>query len=223
MGCGLSKPLVIEEQNLPSPSSKPSVKSLQGKAKGSNASSISNHNGAIVVTQHKSKEKQKQNDRDKEESSKRKHSHHHHHHHHHHPQSLRKNQEDENDADADYEDQQQHQHHHHHRRRHRHNKNNADTHVNRSSGSMLKLYESARGGNRASIPKINNIPKHHEGEQVAAGWPAWLSAVAGEAIRGWIPRRADSFEKLDKVCFYIMFAFLNVVSCVCHCPHPAFG
>ncbi|CAN6206405.1 unnamed protein product [Urochloa humidicola] len=37
------------------------------------------------------------------------------------------------------------------------------------------------------------------GEQVAAGWPAWLSAVAGEAINGWTPRRADSFEKIDKI------------------------
>ncbi|MCO5569470.1 hypothetical protein L7F22_023182 [Adiantum nelumboides] len=48
-------------------------------------------------------------------------------------------------------------------------------------------------------PRLGNFPKHHEGEQVAAGWPAWLSAVAGEAIRGWVPRRADSFEKLDKI------------------------
>lgn len=38
-----------------------------------------------------------------------------------------------------------------------------------------------------------------EAEMVAAGWPAWLAAVAGEAIRGWVPRRADSFEKLDKI------------------------
>ena len=45
------------------------------------------------------------------------------------------------------------------------------------------------------------IPKALEGEQVAAGWPPWLASVAGEAIRGWVPRRADSFEKLDKVCF----------------------
>lgn len=35
--------------------------------------------------------------------------------------------------------------------------------------------------------------------QVAAGWPSWLSAVAGEAINGWVPRKADSFEKLDKI------------------------
>lgn len=48
-------------------------------------------------------------------------------------------------------------------------------------------------------PRLSNPPKHVHGEQVAAGWPAWLSAVAGEAIKGWIPRRADTFEKLDKI------------------------
>lgn len=49
-------------------------------------------------------------------------------------------------------------------------------------------------------PRLSsNPPKNLEGEQVAAGWPGWLSAVAGEAIKGWIPRHAASFEKLDKV------------------------
>ncbi|CAH9083237.1 unnamed protein product [Cuscuta epithymum] len=48
-------------------------------------------------------------------------------------------------------------------------------------------------------PGMGNIPKAAEGEQVAAGWPPWLAAVAGEAIGGWIPRRADSFEKMDKI------------------------
>ncbi|XWS11028.1 hypothetical protein CRYUN_Cryun38cG0048300 [Craigia yunnanensis] len=48
-------------------------------------------------------------------------------------------------------------------------------------------------------PGMGSFPKATEGEQVAAGWPAWLAAVAGEAIRGWVPRRADSFEKLDKI------------------------
>lgn len=50
---------------------------------------------------------------------------------------------------------------------------------------------------------IGTLPKSSEGEQVAAGWPPWLAAVAGEAIRGWVPRRADSFEKLDKVCSFL--------------------
>ncbi|XP_057973042.1 probable serine/threonine-protein kinase At1g54610 [Malania oleifera] len=51
----------------------------------------------------------------------------------------------------------------------------------------------------AHHPGLSSIPKATEGEQVAAGWPSWLAAVAGEAIRGWVPRRADSFEKLDKI------------------------
>ncbi|XP_072997653.1 probable serine/threonine-protein kinase At1g54610 [Typha latifolia] len=48
-------------------------------------------------------------------------------------------------------------------------------------------------------PRLGSFANHLRGEQVAAGWPAWLSAVAGEAINGWTPRRADSFEKLDKI------------------------
>ncbi|GAA0140750.1 non-receptor serine/threonine protein kinase [Lithospermum erythrorhizon] len=48
-------------------------------------------------------------------------------------------------------------------------------------------------------PRLSNPPKHIRGEQVAAGWPSWLSEVAGEAINGWIPRRADTFEKLAKI------------------------
>ncbi|KAJ8452303.1 hypothetical protein Cgig2_006108 [Carnegiea gigantea] len=47
--------------------------------------------------------------------------------------------------------------------------------------------------------RLGNLQKYVEGEQVAAGWPAWLSAVAGEAIHGWLPLSADSFEKLEKI------------------------
>lgn len=43
------------------------------------------------------------------------------------------------------------------------------------------------------------VPKALEGEQVAAGWPTWLSSVAGEAINGWLPRSASTFEKYDKI------------------------
>lgn len=38
-------------------------------------------------------------------------------------------------------------------------------------------------------PRLSNPPKHKHGEQVAAGWPSWLSAHVGEAIDGWLPRR----------------------------------
>ncbi|XWS51173.1 hypothetical protein CRYUN_Cryun12cG0154500 [Craigia yunnanensis] len=47
--------------------------------------------------------------------------------------------------------------------------------------------------------RLGNLQKYIEGEHVAAGWPAWLSAVAGEAIHGWIPLKADSYEKLEKI------------------------
>ncbi|CAK9143102.1 unnamed protein product [Ilex paraguariensis] len=48
-------------------------------------------------------------------------------------------------------------------------------------------------------PRLSNPTKNKQGEQVAAGWPSWLSVVVGEAIEGWLPRRADSFEKIDKI------------------------
>ncbi|KAJ8562375.1 hypothetical protein K7X08_011666 [Anisodus acutangulus] len=38
------------------------------------------------------------------------------------------------------------------------------------------------------------VPKGIEGE-----WPNWLAAVAGEALNGLLPRRADTFEKIDKI------------------------
>ena len=58
---------------------------------------------------------------------------------------------------------------------------------------------------------LRSFANKARGEQVAAGWPAWLSAVAGEAINGWTPRRADSFEKIDKV-----RPFLRLPSFVIH-------
>lgn len=58
-----------------------------------------------------------------------------------------------------------------------------------------------RGERRRSKPsqKLGNPAKNLRGEQVAAGWPSWLSDACGEALNGWIPRRADTFEKIDKI------------------------
>jgi len=56
--------------------------------------------------------------------------------------------------------------------------------------------------------RLYSITRGEKGVQVLAGWPSWLSAVAGEAISGWIPRRADSFEKLDKAIPIIIYCFL---------------
>ena len=42
--------------------------------------------------------------------------------------------------------------------------------------------------------------QNFSGEQyVDSGWPLWLSSVASEAIKGWVPRRPDSFEKFDQI------------------------
>ena len=63
--------------------------------------------------------------------------------------------------------------------------------------------EPRSGGGRTegeAKPRIRDVPNGVQGEHVAAGWPRWLTEVAAEAVRGWQPRRAESFEKLDKVC-----------------------
>ena len=57
---------------------------------------------------------------------------------------------------------------------------------------------------------IVDVPNGFSGEHEAAGWPSWLTSVAGEAVKGWLPRRANSFEKLDQVCcsLYSPFVFM---------------
>lgn len=60
--------------------------------------------------------------------------------------------------------------------------------------------------------KLGLSHRYVQAEQTAAGWPTWLSAVAGEAIDGWLPLRADSFEKLEKVCILILFLFNAITS-----------
>ncbi|XP_073065872.1 probable serine/threonine-protein kinase At1g09600 isoform X1 [Primulina eburnea] len=55
-----------------------------------------------------------------------------------------------------------------------------------------------RGG-QPQMCRVLSVKNGIDGTQIVAGWPSWLTAVAGEAIKGWIPRKADSFEKLDKI------------------------
>ncbi|CAH2044562.1 unnamed protein product [Thlaspi arvense] len=61
-----------------------------------------------------------------------------------------------------------------------------------------KPKEESKRSNKAD-PRRSNPPKHLIGEQVAAGWPSWLSEICGEALNGWLPRKADSFEKIEKI------------------------
>lgn len=59
--------------------------------------------------------------------------------------------------------------------------------------------DSRVNGGQPGIPRVFSIRNGVDGAQAAAGWPSWLTAVAGEAIKGWLPRKAESFEKLDKI------------------------
>ncbi|GFZ11919.1 protein kinase superfamily protein [Actinidia rufa] len=42
-------------------------------------------------------------------------------------------------------------------------------------------------------------PKPQYGLKTVQGWPSWLCDVAGDAVKDWTPRRANTFEKLDKI------------------------
>ncbi|GFP95078.1 probable serine/threonine-protein kinase at1g09600 [Phtheirospermum japonicum] len=63
---------------------------------------------------------------------------------------------------------------------------------------MLKR-ETVEPGVQPQMCRVLSVRNGVDGSQVVAGWPSWLTSVAGEAIKGWIPRKADSFEKLDKI------------------------
>lgn len=77
---------------------------------------------------------------------------------------------------------------------------------NQNRRSVEKLGESSRDG----VVKVkkdgekNPAPdrlkqKPAFGLKTSQGWPEWLCEVAGDAVKDWTPRRANSFEKLDKV------------------------
>ncbi|KAM0947231.1 putative protein-serine/threonine kinase CMGC-CDK-CRK7-CDK9 family [Dioscorea sansibarensis] len=65
---------------------------------------------------------------------------------------------------------------------------------------------------------IVDVPDAFKGEHVAAGWPSWLTAVAAEAVKGWLPRKAESFEKLDKLLLFevllVLICALNMAGCI---------
>ncbi|VFQ81755.1 unnamed protein product [Cuscuta campestris] len=68
----------------------------------------------------------------------------------------------------------------------------------------IKKHHTMDGGGgggevQPQISRVFSVTNGVDGAQIVAGWPSWLTAVAGEAIKGWVPRKADSFEKLDKI------------------------
>ncbi|PHU30090.1 putative serine/threonine-protein kinase [Capsicum chinense] len=69
----------------------------------------------------------------------------------------------------------------------------------RSKDGRLKRQSTMDFGLIRSRSRVVNMPPGVIGELSAAGWPLWLSSVAQEAIQGWVPRSAESFEKLNKI------------------------
>jgi hypothetical protein len=47
--------------------------------------------------------------------------------------------------------------------------------------------------------QISSMPQGLSEEHVIAGWPSWLTSIAGEIVEGWLPRRANMFKRLDKI------------------------
>jgi hypothetical protein len=73
-------------------------------------------------------------------------------------------------------------------------------------GDLMKPVEWKKGDLNV---KIGFYHRFVEGEQIAAGWPSWLTSVAGEAIHGLVPLKTDSFEKLDKVFCFWFYNFMH--------------
>ncbi|KAI4322679.1 hypothetical protein L6164_022349 [Bauhinia variegata] len=79
--------------------------------------------------------------------------------------------------------------------------------IDNKAHSSVILYDDHIGKKKVQKPELTvldypglgRVPKATEGEQVAAGWPAWLSSVAGESIKGWLPRSANTFERSQKI------------------------
>ncbi|KAL8126779.1 hypothetical protein AgCh_013897 [Apium graveolens] len=70
---------------------------------------------------------------------------------------------------------------------------------NKRTNSSRRVRDEQSEKKKSQLVDPRSIGNATEGELIAAGWPSWLAAVAGESIKGWIPRRADTFEKLEKI------------------------
>lgn len=70
---------------------------------------------------------------------------------------------------------------------------------NKSQRHRCKTISSDIGERKPIMSRILSVQNFSGDQCVDSGWPVWLSSVAAEAIKGWVPRRADTFEKLDQV------------------------
>ncbi|XP_031277313.1 probable serine/threonine-protein kinase At1g54610 isoform X1 [Pistacia vera] len=75
--------------------------------------------------------------------------------------------------------------------------------VSEDVNHVVRVKEEEKTINRNDIRRhTGDFPppeRRRIGTETQQGWPSWLMAVAGDAIRDWTPRRASTFEKLDKI------------------------
>ncbi|CAK8539282.1 unnamed protein product [Lathyrus sativus] len=69
----------------------------------------------------------------------------------------------------------------------------------KSQHHRCKTMSSDIGERKPIMSRILSVQNFSGEQYVDSGWPLWLSSVASEAIKGWVPRRADTFEKLDQI------------------------
>jgi len=79
---------------------------------------------------------------------------------------------------------------------------NSKSSSHENKNSKLKKNNSKKSSGSFSF-RIGFSQRYVEAEQNAAGWPPWLTASAAEAVQGWIPLKADAYQKLDKVLLII--------------------
>ncbi|CAN7053084.1 unnamed protein product [Brassica rapa subsp. trilocularis] len=65
------------------------------------------------------------------------------------------------------------------------------------NGNKPVVIVGARSRNHSR--RVTAMPVVQQPGRLTPEWPSWLASVAGEAIKGWVPRYADSYEKLDKI------------------------
>ncbi|XP_010553990.1 PREDICTED: probable serine/threonine-protein kinase At1g54610 [Tarenaya hassleriana] len=71
-----------------------------------------------------------------------------------------------------------------------------DSHIRRSR----KPKKSGSSDLKTGVSLVSGLSHRNiEAEQASAGWPAWLCSAAAEAVHGWVPLRAEAFEKLEKI------------------------
>uniref|UniRef100_A0AA96NNV9 [RNA-polymerase]-subunit kinase n=1 Tax=Phyllostachys edulis TaxID=38705 RepID=A0AA96NNV9_PHYED len=68
-------------------------------------------------------------------------------------------------------------------------------------GSSHFFPAAATAGGGGGEVQLNEPQQEHIAavKKDACGWPLWLSSAAGDALRGWAPRCADAFHKLEKI------------------------